>query len=203
MMATKIQPQQVYQIVGLLPKDMQAEFSKEAYMEVTQPEGEFIPDAVKRYDHSLGLSWLTKHKIPNTVEELQAQRQFIFQTMISGSETYNVGQFIVLFPSIIYGSRDIGESVLLLEVMVDLEFPAMPDLVVPFNDEIRNAPYGEDLPIALRYALYDYVSTGKVKLHTAGMRMYGGVESYKFQDRFVEPTDRRSFKEILRDSRRS
>lgn len=203
-MGVKIQPTHVYRIVNLLPKEMQNEFNKEAFVDAVQPDGEFIPDAERRYDHSLGLSWLTKHNIPNTVEELEAQRQFVFQTMISGPVSYNVGQFIVLFPSIIYGSRDIEEELLVLEVMDELEFPAMPDMVVQFNDEIRNASYDDSSRIALKHALESYVVSGKIKVHSAGMRMYGGTESYKFQERFVNKDEEPlSFTETIRRNRRS
>lgn len=203
-MSTKINPQQVFRLVGLLPKELQQQFAKEAYEEVKHEPGEFIPDTEKRYEHSLGLSWLTKHRIPNTVEELEAQRQYVFQTMISGSETYNVGQFIVVFPQIIYGSRDIQETILVLEVMDELEFPPMPDLVVPYNDEIRNAKYEDEATTALRYALEAYVSTGKLKVHEAGFRMYAGTDQYAFQERFVDTTEERpSFKEAIRRHRQA
>jgi hypothetical protein len=203
-MSTKIAPQQVFRLVGLLPKEMQQQFNKEAYEEVKQEPGEFVPDVEKRYEHSLGLSWLTKHNIPNTVEELEAQRQYVFQTMVSGPETYNVGQFIVVFPQIIYGPRDIESTILVLEVMDELEFPPMPDLVVPYNDEIRKAAFDDQATVALRYALESYVATGKLKVHEAGFRMYAGVDQYAFQDRFAEPTeDRPSFKEMIRRNRQS
>lgn len=203
-MSVKIQPNQVYRLVNLLPKEMQVEFNNEAFVDVANTDEEFVPDADRRYDHSLGLSWLTKHKIPNTIEELEAQRQYVFQTMISGPDTYNVGQFIVVFPSIIYGTRDLGESVLVLEVMDELEFPPMPDMVVPFNAEIRAASYDDVDRVALRHALECYVATGKIKVHTAGIRVYGGTESYKFQERFTPVEEERlSFQEIIRRNRRS
>ena len=202
-MATKIQPQQVFRLVALLPKDLQNDFAIKAYKDVTPTDLEFKPDTEKQYDHSLGLSWLTKHDIPNTDEELELQRQYVFQTMVSGAQTYNVGQFIVLFPSIVYNTRDIGDKLIILEVMDELEFPAMPDLVVPFNAAIRAAGFDEEAGIALRYALFDYISSGKVRLHEAGVRVYGGTESYKFQDRFApEVEERLSFKELVRRQRR-
>jgi hypothetical protein len=202
-MSTKIQPQQVFRLVGLLPKSLQVEFNKEAYEDVKQTDDGFVPDVATKYEHSLGLAWLTKHGIPNTVEELEAQRQYVFQTMVSGSDTYNVGQFIVVFPSIVYSTSDIRDSVLVLEVMDELEFPPMPDMVIPYNDDIRNATYETEATVALRYALEAYIATGKIKVHEAGFRMYSSVDNYKFQENFVDPDEPKlTFKELVRRNRK-
>lgn len=183
---TKIAPAKVFSLVKLLPKELQNEFAKEAYQEVQDTSVDFVPDPELRYDHSLGLSWLTKHNIPNTVEELEAQRQYVFQTMLSGASTYNVGQFIVVFPNVVYGSRDIENNTLVIEVMDELEFPELPDLTVPFNDDIRAATFESADIVALRYALQSYVVQGKIRIHEAGVRMYSNAESYKFQERFED-----------------
>lgn len=198
-MATKIAPAKVFQLVKLLPKALQNEFSKEAYKEVQDNSVDFVPDPELRYDHSLGLSWLTKHGIPNTLEELEAQRQYVFQTMVSGATSYNVGQFIVVFPNIVHGSRDIEGNTLVVEVMDELEFPELPDLVIPFNDEIRAATFESADIIALRYALQAYVAQGKIRIHEAGVRMYANSESYKFQERFESDEEKpTSFREAVR-----
>lgn len=201
---TKISPNQVFRLVQTLPKDLQTLFAKEAYSDVAVNTGEFTPEPERKYDHPLGLEWLTKHGIPNTVEELEAQRQYVFQTMISGPDTYNVGQFFVVFPSIIYSNNDIPDRLLLVEVMDELEFPPMPDLKVSYTDEMRKASWQEEATIALRAALQSYVVQGKIKIHEAGFRMYAGKDSYQFEEKYVDPdAEQMTFKEAIRRHRQS
>lgn len=199
---TKISPSQVYQLVALLPKELQERFRKEAYEDFVPKDVDFVPEPERRYNHSLGLSWLTKNNIPNTVEELEEQRQYVFQTMVSGPDTYNVGQFFVVFPSVIYHTRDIDDNLLIVEVMDELEFPPMPDLKVLYNDDIRQVPHQQQSTVALRYALQAYVASGKIKIHEAGYRMYSSTDMYTFQERFIDQEQvTMSFKEALKRRR--
>lgn len=199
---TKVTPNQVFRLVQTLPKDLQTKFAKEAYTDIAVPNGEFVPEPERKYDHPLGLEWLTKQGIPNTVEELEAQRQYVFQTMVSGPDTYNVGQFFVVFPSIIYSSGDLKDGLLVVEVMDELEFPPMPDLKVAYTEEMRQAGWQDQSTIALRAALQDYVVQGKIKIHEAGYRMYSSTDMYKFEENFVHPeAERITFKEAVRRHR--
>jgi hypothetical protein len=185
-MSTKISPNQVFRLVGLLPRRLQKEFQQEAYQDVVVDTEEFIPDAERKYEHSLGLSWLTKHKIPNTVEELEAQRQYVFNTMISGADRYNVGQFIVLLPSVVHHSREIENNLLVVEVMDELDFPAI-DLKTPYTEAMRQThDHRTESLIALRAALQVYAADGKIRVHEAGHRVYSGSDEYQFQERFHE-----------------
>lgn len=202
-MSTKISPAQVFQLVKLLPKELQQQFAAEAYEDVTQDTTEFVPEPENRYEHSLGLSWLTKHNIPNTIEELEEQRQYVFQTMVSGADRYNVGQFFVVFPNVVYHTTDVTDNILVVEVMDELEFPPMPDLKVLYNDEIRSASFKDQNVIAMRHALEAYVTQGKIKIHEAGFRMYSSTDQYTFEERYVDPAQEQlSFKEALRRQRR-
>ena len=201
---TKIAPNQVFRLVNLLPKEMQAKFAKEAYSDVVHDTTEFVPEPERKYDHPLGLEWLTKHNIPNTIEELEEQRQYVFQTMISGPDTYNVGQFFVVFPRIVYASNDLKDNLLIVEVMDELEFPPMPDMKVVYTDEMRKANWQDEATIALRAALQSYVVQGKIKIHTADFRMYSSTDMYQFQERFIEPeAEVMSFKDAVRRHRQS
>lgn len=200
---TKIGPSQVFTLVQLLPKDLQEKFRKETWEEVKHEITEFTPEPESRYEHSLGLSWLTKHKIPNTVEELEEQRMCVFQTMVSGPDRYNVGQFFVVFPSVVYATRDIEDNLLVIEVMDELEFPPMPDIKVKYNDEIRGATYEDQATVALRYALQSYAAQGRIKIHEAGFRMYANSDQYTFQERYVdEAQEPKSFQDTVRRQRR-
>jgi hypothetical protein len=200
----KIGPNQVFRLVQLLPKDLQAKFTKEAYTDVVHDTAEFVPEPERKYDHPLGLEWLTKHKIPNTVEELEEQRQYVFQTMVSGSDTYNVGQFFVVFPRIVYASNDLKDNLLVVEVMDELEFPPMPDMKVAYTDEMRKANWQDEATIALRAALQSYVVQGKIKIHDAGFRMYSSTDMYQFQERYIDPeAEVLSFKDAVRRHRQS
>lgn len=202
-MSTKIQPIQVLRLVGLLPKHLQQEFTKEAYVDTKPTEDGFVPDTDRIYDHSLGLSWLTKHNIPNTLDELEAQRQYIFQTMVSGSEEYNVGELIVVFPNIVYSTSDIKNNLMVLEVMTELKFPAMTDLMTSYNNDIRAAGFETEAMVALRYALQTYVADGKIKVHDAGYRVYSASDTYQFQSRFTDPEETKlSFLDHVRNHRK-
>lgn len=201
---TKVSPNQVFRLVQTLPKELQTLFAKEAYNDVAVNTGEFTPEPERKYDHPLGLEWLTKHGIPNTIEELEAQRQYVFQTMISGPDTYNVGQFFVVFPRIIYSNTDLPDQLLLVEVMDELEFPPMPDLKVAYTDEMRKANWQEEATIALRAALQAYVVQGKIKIHDAGFRMYSSTDMYQFEEKYADPdAERLTFKETVRRQRQS
>lgn len=202
---TKIGPSQVFRLVQLLPKELQQSFAKEAWVDVKQDSTEFVPEPERKYDHPLGLEWLSKNKIPNTVEELEEQRQYVFQTMVNGPETYNVGQFFVVFPSVVYNTKDVHDNLLIVEVMDELEFPSMPDLKVPYNDDIRAATdWQEQATVALRAALNSYVVSGKIRIHTSGFRMYSSTDMYQFQERFQDENEvKLSFQENMRRHRQN
>jgi len=201
---TKLSPQGVYQIVGLLPKDLQDDFRQKAWAEEKSEDTDFVPDPVLKYDHSLGLSWLTDQNIPNTLEALDEQREFVFKTMVSGPVTYNVGQFIVLFPELIYHSKDVSDTIMVVEVMDELDFPAEIDLVTSDSDEIRSAVDDERAAIAIRAALNAYLPAGKIKIHQAGMRMYAMQDRYRFETRYVQPDEKPlSFKDAMRRHRKA
>lgn len=201
---TKLSPQGVFNIVGLLPKELQDRFRKDCWAEVKDDETEFVPDPEYKYDHVLGLSWLTAEGIPNTQEELDAQREFIFKTMVSGPESYNVGQFFVLFPNIVYTTGDISDSLMIVEVMDELDFPANVNLSTPALAEYNQYGYMGREAQAIRAALYSYVASGKIKIHEGRMRMYACEEQYRFEERFkVAEEQPLSFKEQLRRQRRS
>lgn len=200
---TKLQPQGVFNIVGLLPKELQDRFRKECWAEVKQDETEFVPDPEYKYDHVLGLSWLTAEGIPNTQEELDAQREFVFKTMVSGSETYNVGQFFVLFPNVVYTTNDIGNTLMIVEVLDELEFPAANDLVTPALAEYNQHGYMDREAHAVRAALLSYVASGKIKIHEGGLRMYSCEERYQFETRYIDPEEKPlTFAEQVRRQRR-
>lgn len=199
---TKLQPQGVFSIVGLLPKELQDRFRKECWVEEKNDETEFVPDPVLKYDHVLGLSWLTNEGIPNTQEGLDEQREFIFKTMISGPVTYNVGQFFVLFPNIVYTTSDIGDSLMIVEVMDELEFPAEEDLRTAALSEYNQYEYMCRETQAVRAALQSYVASGKIKIHEGRMRMYSCEERYSFEERYKSPEEKpMTFKEMLRRRR--
>ncbi|ABY63187.1 hypothetical protein ST201phi2-1p362 [Pseudomonas phage 201phi2-1] len=187
---TKLQPQGVFSIVGLLPKELQERFRKECWTEEKQEETDFVPDPVLKYDHVLGLSWLTAEGIPNTQEELDAQREMIFKTMISGPTTYNVGQFFVLFPNVVYTTRDIEDSLMIVEVLDELEFPATDNLVTPALPEYNQYGYMSREALAIRAALHSYVASGRIKIHEGAMRMYACEEQYKFEERYKKPDEK-------------
>lgn len=200
---TKLSMQATFRLVGMLPKDMQERFRVETRVEDKQDETEFVPDPVYKYDHVLGLSWLTDNGIPNTQEGLDEQREIHFKTMVSGPETYNVGQFMVLFPEVVYNTSDISDVLMVVEVLDELEFPATEVLSTPDTAELRAAGYMERGAIAIRAALHSYVAAGRIKIHQAGMRMYTLEEQYQFEERFKDPEAKPlSFKETLRRHRR-
>lgn len=199
---TKLTPQAVFSVVGVLPKTLQDDFRQKCWSDQSTKEDEFVPDPVLKYDHPLGLTWLHEHDIPNTVEGLDEQRQMVFKTMISGPETYNVGQFFVLFPEVVYSSRDIDSTIMVVEVMDELEFPAHEDLIAQATDEIRSAG-DEEAAFAIRAALMSYVVSGKIKIHQAGMRMYYLERRYQFEERFTQPDEKPlSFKDAARRNRK-
>lgn len=200
---TKLSMQAVFRLVGALPKEMQERFRTETRVEEKQDDLEFVPDPVYKYDHVLGLSWLTDNGIPNTQEGLDEQREIHFKTMVSGPERYNVGQFFVLFPEVVYNTSDISDMLMVVEVMDELEFPAAEELVTPDTAELRAAGYMERGAIAIRSALQSHVAAGRIKIHQAGMRMYTLEEQYKFEERFKDPNEKPlSFKEHVRRHRR-
>lgn len=200
---TKLAPQAVFNLVGLLPKELQDRFRKECWAEEKQEETDFVPDPVFKYDHVLGLTWLTNEGIPNTQEELDAQREFLFQTMVSGPETYNVGQFFVLFPNIIYHTSDIGDKLMIVEVMDELEFPAGTDMVTPALAEYNRHGYMDREALAIRAALQSYIASGKIKIHEGSMRMYTCSERYQFEERYKDPAEKPlTFKEEMARRRR-
>lgn len=200
---TKLSPQAVFKLVATLPKDLQERFRLETRVEEKQESEEFVMDPTYKYDHVLGLSWLTDNDIPNTQEELDAQREIVFKTMVSGAVTYNVGQFFVLFPEIVYGTSDISDTLMVVEVMDELDFPAELELITKDTAEIRDAGYMERGAIAIRAALQSYVASGKIKIHQAGMRMYMCEERYQFETRYIDPdAPVVTFKEAVRRHRR-
>lgn len=201
---TKLGPQGVFNLVGLLPKNLQDRFRIECWVEEKQDETEFVPDPVRKYDHVLGLSWLTAEGIPNTQEELDAQREFTFKTMVSGPVSYNVGQFFVLFPSIVYNTSDISDTLMIVEVMDELDFPAEVDLITPSLKEYNQYGYMDREAHAIRAALMSYVTSGKIKIHDGRWRMYSCEESYKFEERYKDPDEKPlTFKEHLQRRRRN
>lgn len=200
---TKLSPQGVFNLVGLLPKELQDRFRKETWVEEKQDETEFVPDPVYKYDHVLGLSWLTSEGIPNTQEELDAQREFVFKTMVSGPVTYNVGQFFVLFPNVVYTTNDISDALMIVEVMDELDFPAETELITKALPEYEQYGYMGREAHAIRAALMSYVASGKIKIHEGRMRMYSCETRYSFEDNYKEPsTEPLSFKENVRRHRR-
>lgn len=198
---TKISPASVYELVRALPKSLQEEFRKEAYFDFVPEDVDFVPEPERRYDHSLGLSWLTSKGIPNTIEELEEQRQYLFQTVIAGPVTYNVGQFIVLFANTVYHPSEVADQLLVVEVMSELDFPELPDLTTPYTDEIRNASNNKVDMIALQQALSIYAAQGKIRIHEAGVRMYSVAEKYAFEDNF-KPEAEGSIKGFAHQARR-
>lgn len=199
---TKLAPQGVFNLVGLLPKEHQDRFRKDCWVEEKQDETEFVADPVMKYDHVLGLTWLTNEGIPNTQEELDAQREFLFQTMISGPERYNIGEFFVLFPNIVYTSSDIGDKLMIVEVMDELEFPANIDLTTQALAEYNQYGYMNREALAIRAALRSYITEGKIKIHEGNMRMYACSEQYKFEANYKNPDEKPlSFKELARRRR--
>ncbi len=199
---TKLPPQGVFNLVGLLPKVKQDQFRKECWVAKKQDETEFVPDPVLEYDHVLGLTWLTNEGIPNTQEELNEQREFLFQTMVSGPETYNVGQFFVLFPNIIYHTSDIGDKLMIVEVMAELDFPASVNMTTPALEEYNQYGYMNREALAIRAALQSYIAEGKIKIHEGAMRMYTCSEQYKFEANYKDPDEKPlTFKEMARRRR--
>lgn len=201
---TKLSPQGVFQVVGVLPKTLQDDFRAKCWLEEKQEEAEFVPDPVLKYDHSAGLTWLSENNIPNTLEGLETQREIVFKTMISGAESYNVGQFIVLFPELVYHSKDLGDTIMVVEVMDELEFPAEVDLVTSIDNDIRYASDVDRAAFAVRAALQAYLPSGKIKIHQAGMRMYAMQERYKFETRYTDPEEPKlSFRDAVRRHRKN
>lgn len=200
-MATKLSPQGVFAIVGILPKALQEDFRNTTYTEVKQESTDFDPDPEKRYDHSLGLSWLSGKGIPNTTEGLDEQREYVFKTMISGPVNYNVGQFIVLFPEAVYSASDIEDAILVVEVMDELEFPPEVDLLARHGDSVITTETNFSTT-ALQAALMSYLPQGKVKVHPAGMRMYHMSKQYQFEAKFIDADEKTlNFKDAVRRQR--
>lgn len=199
----KLSPQGVFALVGTLPRELQDRFRKETWVEVKNEETEFVPDPEYKYDHVLGLSWLTNEGIPNTQEELDEQREMVFKTMISGPEAYNVGQFFVLFPSVVYNSADIGDTLMIVEVMADLDFPPAVDLVTRALPEYEQYQGLDREAHAIRAALQSYVASGKIKIHQGSLRMYACEYRYKFEENYkVAEEQPISFKEAVRRNQR-
>lgn len=200
---TKLSPQGVFSLVGLLPKDLQDRFRKEVWVEDKDIETEFTPDPTYKYDHVLGLSWLTSEGIPNTQEELDDQREFVFKTMVSGPITYNIGQFFVLFPNVVYSTSDISDALMIVEVMDELEFPAELELTTKALPEYNQYGYMGREAQAIRAALMSYVTSGKIKIHEGRMRMYACEERFAFEANYKDPGEKPlTFKEHARRHRR-
>lgn len=170
-MATQIEPIEVFNVLKHVPSLTEA-FRNECY---TYPESESLDftssEGEKRYNHKLGIAFLKKHGIPTTREGLYDDGKFTYTSIKDGMKVYNVGQFIVVFSNAIYSSGDItNQNVWVLEVMDEFEF---------LEDLELNSFKREDI----REALNVFLSTGKVKLHQAGHRIYDVTFSYQFAER--------------------
>jgi len=166
----QIEPIDVFNVLKTVPSLFE-DFRKECYTLPPQESLDYQSDSEKKYDHKRGIAFLKKHNIPTTHEELTEDSKYTYTSVMNGELRYNVGQMIVLFSETIYSSGDMtSENTWVLEVMDEFNFPA-------------NKPLHSYKVESIREALKEYLDSGIIKLHNAGLRMYRPEHTYNFAER--------------------
>lgn len=165
----QLDPMELFNLIKYVPSLFTA-FREECYAAPEQKTLEDIPE--KKYDHKLGIAFLEKHGIPTTHEDLYEDGKFFFESVMTGSVRYNVGQMVVIFSEAIQGSAGIGtHNTWIMEVMDEFEFPGNVTLVSLKIEDIR-------------LALKEHLDRGVIKLYpAAGIRMYDVEKTFGFAER--------------------
>lgn len=171
----QLDPMELFNLLKHTPS-LFTSFRKECYRTMPQESLDAPPEV--KYDHKLGIAFLTKHGIPTTHEELLEDSKYIYDSVMTGSVRYNVGQLVVVFSEAIQGTGGLTtNNTWIMEVMDEFEFPAdMPLVSMKVED--------------LRLALKEHLDKGIIKLHqAAGIRMYAVEQTYGFAERINKEAD--------------